>query len=131
MRAKHRRTWLLVGVLGLLAAVFAVNEVHTRLLARGLRPIAEQKAAECAAAEGVGSTGRVTHEVSVAKPYWVAGRPSGKVSVYIGGDAAGGEQGYVSYEYFFVLEGGQWVLTESGRCTDTQCRRRAERAFAR
>lgn len=122
---------MLVGVLGLLAAVFAVNEVHTRLLARGLRPIAQKKAAESAAAEGVESTARVTHEVSVAKPYWVAGRPAGKVSVYIKGDAPGSAQGYVNYEYFFVLEGGQWVLTESGRCTDTQCRRRAERAFAR
>ena len=122
---------MLVGVLGLLVAVFAVNEVYTRLLARGLRPIAEQKAAECAAAEGVGSTGRVTHEVSAVKRYWLVGRPSGKVSVYIRGDPARGDEGYVSYEYFFVLERGQWVLTESGRCTDTQCRRRAERAFAR
>ena len=122
---------MLFGVLGLLAALFVVNEVHTRLLARGLREIAEQKAVESADAEGVADAERVTHEVSVAKPYWIAGRPSGKVSVYIRGDAPGSAQGYVNYEYFFVLEGGQWMLTESGRCTDTRCRRRAERAFAR
>ena len=123
-KMKRSRTVLIV-LLGLTLLFWAATIVDTYLMERQLWVLAEEKAAELAPGPpGDAAPREIPIDVSAARQYGAFGQGIGKVILYFT------ENGFYSaVQYFYVLENGEWVNTESFNCTDTDCQDDAREAF--
>ncbi|MBI5092697.1 MAG: hypothetical protein HZB26_09680 [Candidatus Hydrogenedentes bacterium] len=121
------RLKILLGLLLLCVIDVAYEKVWGNMLARSLKPFAEEKMAEFSKNPG-GLKEEYASGVSAAREYVMFGERLGKVSIYIRSSDEGGEH-YSEVDYFYEKDGSGWKFKESGGCDESQCRPEAMRAF--
>jgi len=129
MKRLSVRSRILVVVLALLAGIFVAHALRIGALRREL---AQHAIGEIEAIRQdllSSGTPQAATTTTVANKYLLLGETRGKVSVYVrfgSGEARSSPQ---VYEYFYVRRDGEWILTESGRCTGAACQVRARKQF--
>ena len=123
-KTKRSRIALFV-LLGLTLLFWAATIVDTYLMERQLWVLAEEKAAEMAAGPpGETPPPEIPMDVSAARQYGAFGPGIGKVNLYFAGNGF-----YSTIQYFYVLENGEWVNTESFNCMDPDCQDDSREAY--
>lgn len=123
-KMKRLRKALFV-LLGLTLVFWAATLVDTYLMERQLWVLAEQVAVEMAAGPpGEPIPAKIPMDVSAVRRYGAFGRGIGKVKLYFAGNGF-----YSTLHYFYVLENGEWVNTESFNCLDPECQDDSREAY--
>ncbi|HOD51633.1 MAG TPA: hypothetical protein PLJ71_18335 [Candidatus Hydrogenedentes bacterium] len=113
----------------MLLSAWAYHIMETRNLTKSLNTEAATIIRAHTMSEGVPCGTQVSLEASAGRTLPLFGAVWGKITVFTRGNGASGKPVYGAIEYFYVLEEGQWRMTESGGCTGPECRVRAEKAF--
>jgi len=120
------RRAILGGMLAAVAAAFAIGELDRYRLEVDLA-----RASVPHYAPDIDRDARTATMVTVARDPILIGTARGKVEVYIADEASEDATPSMGLEYYFEREAGTWTLTESGRCSGSECKLRGREAFAR
>lgn len=120
-----KRSYVLLGVLALLAAVWVASLIESRVLGRTFSATAQAHTEEFR-----GDDMDTASTITVGREFGVLGTPVAKVEVFM--KKRGVEENVIlagiSYQYKRI--DGAWELMESGACTSEECHTRGEAAFA-
>lgn len=121
------RTKGLLSLLVSLGFVFSVNAVHVFALENELDVIADEHMGEWRETPGGEPTNDVAALVTASKEYLVFGKVSGKIEVFVRED---NRKSIAGIAYYYQRNDKEWILTESGACTDAECQVRGTAALA-
>lgn len=125
------RPRILTGVLSILVILWTHLLIETHFLEHGLKKVADDKAREMfdgTLPDGtrIDSVARVT----ASRDYVLFGPTRGKVHLHLRSQSPESRAVFYTYDAFYVLEGHNWVETESGVCADLPAQHEARAAFA-
>lgn len=126
-RMRRLRLTVLAAIACVLGALWVLMQRDTAVLEAELRD-----AARAAGYVAQGDSDQSTAlDVTVTRKWLLTGPVTGKVALYTRKMGAGAAPVLVEHDFFFERRDGEWVLTESGQCSDGACTLRAQEAFER
>jgi hypothetical protein len=123
------REKILVGVLALVGACWALIEVDKNRQERGLLEAAQPDIARMMSFYPPGMNPPTATAATISKQYLVFGPAVGKVSVFFRSRDQHNTASYMVVDYYYALTGGQWILTERSGCAHDDVCVRASKAF--
>lgn len=124
-RRINLRTLVLGLGLSAVTAVWAVNYVLQWRLEVSVEPLVKEHDAENRAPNT-----EVRSIMTVTREDFLWGRPRAKVEVFVRPKDPDAEDQIAGIEYYYVRQGGQWRLTDSGACSGPECALRGQKLFA-
>lgn len=120
------RLKVLLAILVAVGVLAAASVVQTSMLERELVAYAEAHAEEFRDGKH-----EVAYTITVGREFGLFGQPMGKITTFARPLGAEGTGILTAVDFGYVRQGGQWINTDSGICTDDGCISGAEGAFAR